>query len=420
MKQTRRRWVDALFALLLITCLTLCFYAGWLSVHTGGWDTESEGYVIGRMYQMQRGLTQSNPAGFMGIYRDEVTHYTTADLFLQDAQVTPDIFWTYTHQTGLQGTAAGVMNLALCALKLPPQSRLAVLSFVNVWLFCVLLAGVCLWVYRELGFVAAALCCAGTLFSPWALCSMGNLYWAMWLYLLPFLLCAWLCRRYESADRLPRWVYPVVAGAVFLRFLCGFEFTSSVLICTEIPVVYYLLKHWDDTENRAAQRKKWLLTGLWLGLWCLVAFAAAMLTLFVQSMLHWGSLARGLEEIFKTVSFRTGAFRSTFNPPGVYGESLAVPLAEILRRYFTQETVTGGLTMGALMLMDTVWVALTAALFAVKKQTRLLLRSAKLFVVTLVAMLAPMSWFILARGHSSIHVGINYVLWLLPALPLLL
>lgn len=416
MMQTRRHLVNALCAILLVTCLAAFFYAGWLAPHTGGWDTESEGYIIGRMYQMQRSLTQDNPAGFMGIYRDEVNHFTTAELFLQDAPVTNDIFWTYTHQSGIQGTVAGVINLVLCALKLAPQQRLAVLSFLNVWLFCLLFAAIVFWIYREMGLVAAALCCGGTLFSPWTLCSIGNLYWVMWLYLLPLALGFWLCRTHEQRDRLPRWAYAAIAASVFFRFLCGFEFTSSVLICMEIPVVYYCVKHWGD----AAQRKKWLRAALWLGVCGLAAFVGAMLVLCVQSVMHWGGFARALEEILRTVSVRTGAFGSMFDAPGVYGESLAVPISEILRSYLGEYTVTGGLTMRALLCVWAAVTALTAALFAYRRQAALLRRTAVFTLTVLVSLLAPVSWFVLARGHSSIHVGINYILWLLPVLPLLL
>ena len=38
-------------------------------------------------------------------------------------------------------------------------------------------------------------------------------------------------------------------------------------------------------------------------------------------------------------------------------------------------------------------------------------------MLLLVAFSAPLSWFVAAKGHSYIHVGLNHVLWYVPFVP---
>ena len=38
-------------------------------------------------------------------------------------------------------------------------------------------------------------------------------------------------------------------------------------------------------------------------------------------------------------------------------------------------------------------------------------------IVFAASLLAPLSWYILAKGHSDIHTNLNYILWYLPFIP---
>ena len=43
--------------------------------------------------------------------------------------------------------------------------------------------------------------------------------------------------------------------------------------------------------------------------------------------------------------------------------------------------------------------------------------SLKMRLVLMFSLSAPLSWFIIAQGHSALHFGLNYVLWYLPLVP---
>lgn len=71
-------------------------------------------------------------------------------------------------------------------------------------------------------------------------------------------------------------------------------------------------------------------------------------------------------------------------------------------------------TFGDLVL---IFITVTVCSFIYKYKCRRAESSAKLMgliAATWVAMLAPLSWFILAKGHSQVHTHLNYFLWHLP------
>lgn len=43
--------------------------------------------------------------------------------------------------------------------------------------------------------------------------------------------------------------------------------------------------------------------------------------------------------------------------------------------------------------------------------------SLKIRILLMFSLSAPLSWFIIAQGHSALHFGLNYVLWYLPLVP---
>ena len=41
----------------------------------------------------------------------------------------------------------------------------------------------------------------------------------------------------------------------------------------------------------------------------------------------------------------------------------------------------------------------------------------KMRLILMLSFMAPLSWFVIAKGHSAGHYHINYVLWYLPFIP---
>ena len=78
---------------------------------TGFWDNGSQTLVFGRMLQMQQ--NQTSPGGFMGVYTQDWSDEQNRYWYRDNTPVSPQDFQAYTHQTGLQGWAFGVLNKVL-------------------------------------------------------------------------------------------------------------------------------------------------------------------------------------------------------------------------------------------------------------------------------------------------------------------
>lgn len=403
----------------LITVCAALFVLLGQSADSQTWQYDSEGLVIGRMYQMQTGQNAKNPAGFLGAFDTPDSEndgaacaYDQFGLYVDDVPVTSRQYWVYTHQSGAQGMLYGAANRALCLLELPARARLSVLHFINAWLLCAAVFAICLWAKREWGVVPAVFCGAGLLLSPWTLRAGTNLYWQLWLYLGLFALAAWVARMCAQKKTLSGLGLLALFAALLFRFLCGFEFVSSVLVCVEVPFVYYFAKQCRGGVRACLQ---WLRAALGVALAGLSAFAAAMLIWFWQLYLHFDSAGRAISEMLAPIANRTGALGAA---QAEYGASLAMPFGEVLRLYMMDDTVLFGVSVLGLLILY--GVLLAGAVFAtVKKGEKDTIQThTALLAAVLTGAAAAVSWLVLARGHAAVHPHINYILWLLPFVPL--
>ena len=140
----------AVKCLLLLGAATLAAFVlffVWQRSEYTMWQYDSEGLVLGRMYQMQTGQDGGNPAGLLGGFdlpqgqnHGDACAYDQLGYYYDDMPVSAEQYWTYQHQSGLQGTAWGVFNRVLCLLRLQAQTRLSVMRIASAWLFCLMAA----------------------------------------------------------------------------------------------------------------------------------------------------------------------------------------------------------------------------------------------------------------------------------------
>ena len=204
----------------------------------------------------------------------------------------------------------------------------------------------------------------------------------------------------------------LLAGTLLLRFSFGFEFVSTILISIEIPVLYYAdhapIKDW----------RRWRNLFIWFAVIGLLAFLLMLLVWIKMETAHWGSLSLAMQDILGTIGKRTGAFPYETDDPRI-AESLALSPLKMVWGYICWQPLTAGqsvLRICALYILVAV-LAVVAAVCKGKEQLTGILRN---WFVLLFAFCAPVSWYVLATGHSLIHMHINHILWMVPFIPLLL
>lgn len=396
------RRVLTLLAVVVLAALLTHWRQNASTYATGFWDTGSQPLVFGRMLQIEN--HQSAPGGFMGVYTQEWSDGQNRTWFRENAPVRADDFQSYTHQSGLQGWAFGQLNRVFRLVQPSGEVRETWLYTTNCILFYTaeLLLAVAVW--QQAGPVAALVWVLAAVFAPWPQRGMKDLYWCLWTWLLPVLASLLLCRVTARKGRTPGWCFALVALAVLVRCMCGFEFISTFLIVCEIPLCCALVQTLCvDRDPQAARR--WLGRTVGTGAAALGGMAAALGLWLWQEVQYFGTAAEALASMTQAVTSRVSVSDDAVR---------AVTIPEVLHLYFAenQEPLLqfGPVTVTLLPLLAVVLAeaAVCAVLLARRRQ---LAKLAPLATAWVLSLAAPVSWMVLSKAHAAIHTHLVPMLW---------
>lgn len=137
-----------------------------------------------------------------------------------------------------------------------------------------------------------------------------------------------------------------------------------------------------------------------------------------------GSFSKGFATIWYIIAKRT--YGNTDTIQEVYRKSLESNIKDVLSFYWNGKAIdlqsllgisSISVKFGSLIIV----IAVVSIIGIMLTMTEKYLSHYKkinlaLVVSLLLSILAPLSWYILAKGHSYIHVNINYILWYVPFL----
>ena len=393
--------VTAVVVVVLAVVLTVWRHNG-STYLTGFWDNGSQTLVFGRMLQMQQ--NQTSPGGFMGVYTQDWSDEQNRYWYRDNTPVSPQDFQAYTHQTGLQGWAFGVLNKVLSVFEDRGEAREIILYNINSMLFYAATLLVCLAVWRVWGPLSALAWLCAVVFAPWPQRGMKDLYWCLWTWLLPVLASLLLCRVAVRKGRTSGWCFGLVALAVLIRCMCGFEFVSTFLILCEIPLCCALMQSLCVDRNLPAARR-WLGRTAGTGAAALGGMAAALGLWFWQEVQYFGTAAEAFASMTQAVTSRVSVSDNAVR---------AVTIPEVLHLYFVENKEPllqfGPVTITLLPLLAAVLAEgiLCAVLPARRGQSAKLAPLATAWVLSLAA---PVSWMVLSKAHAAIHTHLVPMLW---------
>lgn len=365
------------------------------------WQMDSESLIWGRVVAAEHeGLFSA--AGLLRRWTWDTDH----ELFLagEMPEWEPTI---YMSGSGLQGTVIALFALLGRALHIGNDTIYRLLSMLNTAAFVAVLLLFCKWLYEEVGWIAAIAAFLGMFSYPWVAVSVRNLYWVTWTYLVPTVIVARWAQAAAQGKRSRGGVWLFVAS--LLRFMCGFEFVSTIMLSAEIPVLYYLLRDWPDKTAR----RRWLRLGLLAGLLQLGAFAAAVLVWMAQLAVYHGDLRMALDTMKYTVARRTGLVETNIPLEQQFLSSLELPRTEVVKMYLFGDPMWGKCSVRAVLLAVLGVTAVNGRLAGQPWQ-----KTAREMLFLAACALPPLSWFYLAAAHSDAHRHINFLLWGFPFLPL--
>ena len=386
--------VTAVVVVVLAVVLTVWQHNG-STYLTGFWDNGSQTLVFGRMLQMQQ--NQTSPGGFMGVYTQDWSDEQNRYWYQDNTPVSPQDFQAYTHQTGLQGWAFGVLNKVLSVFEDRGEAREIILYNINSMLFYVATLLVCLAVWRAWGPLSALAWLCAVVFAPWPQRGMKDLYWCLWTWLLPALAGLLLCAVTRRRGKTPWWCYLLVFAACMVRCMCGFEFISTFLILCEAPLVYC----WAGGDRRA-----WLRRMICTGFAAVGGVAAALGAWFIQGVIYFGSAAGSWQNLTGAVTSRVSLTDDMVSD---------VSIAQVLTRYFVEvdePLLQFGpltITLKPLIAVTLLGFALCLAVLALRKKPLTVLAGPAL--VWVLSLAAPVSWMVLSKAHAYVHLHLVPMLW---------
>ncbi len=389
------RRVLTLLAVVLLAALLTHWRQNASTYATGFWDTGSQPLVFGRMLQMEN--HQSAPGGFMGVYTQEWSDGQNRTWFRENTPVNAEDFQAYTHQSGLQGWAFGLLNRAFRLVQPSGETRETWLYTVNCILFYTAELLLALAVWRQAGPAAALVWVLAVVFAPWPQRGMKDLYWCLWTWLLPALAGLLLCAVTRRRGKTPWWCYLLVFAACMVRCMCGFEFISTFLILCEAPLVYC----WAGEDRRA-----WLRRMICTGFAAVGGVAAALGAWFIQGVIYFGSAAGSWQNLTGAVTSRVSLTDDMVSD---------VSVAQVLTRYFVEvdePLLQFGpltITLKPLIAVTLLSFALCLAVLALRKKPLAVLAGPAL--VWVLSLAAPVSWMVLSKAHAYVHVHLVPMLW---------
>jgi hypothetical protein len=376
---------------------------------------DSESLVLGRVVETRQNGYFSNE-GFLGVYADQNKvdyQYKAYSLNLKPESN----FNVYTSSAGLQGFFYSFLDgiLTLCGVD-SGSAKLIISKSTTSFMLAAMLALFILLIKKNFGYLPASLTFSLAAISQWVVVFSNNLYWMFFLIFLPFVAVFYfLSNESKIKDNFKRCCIFIFL-AIFIKSLAGYEYISTILISTVVPLVFFSIR--NDWGARIFIKRLFI-----LGTAGLLGFIAAVSIHAIQLGYRFGGLKSGFSAILSNVSARTHGDSSAKN--GLIKESLESNAFDVLSIYWHGKAFDLNALLGVNLIIEfsqiIIFLLLISVLGWLLVNLRSELRNYKkdnfaAIVALWFSILAPISWYVLAKGHSYIHYHMNHVLWYVPFL----
>lgn len=419
------RYLNLALRLGLLLVMTINFNLNIFNVVNTQWFTEfqldSEGLSLGRIIKSQEKGIFSH-GGFQGrvVFEDDRIRFYNDHSWPPD-EVTVDGFGPYYSQSGLQSI---IYSIIAVYFDLDPVTSLNLFHWLNSLLLSIIFLFFLFWVRRYCNMTVVFLLLTMIILSPWITVFGRNLYWVTWVFYFPFVFNLYyvsskgIITNIKLFDQKTFWLSAFVI--LIKCLLTGFEFITTVLVSTIVPFLFY------------ASFNKWTIRQFFnqifsasLGMILSVFISLSLLAIQLSSVK--GSIASGINYIIYSLEKRSVLGTSDgLNP--IYVQSRQSALVDVIIKYLNGYSVDlrnfgelfeVRLTFGFLIGFVIVATILFNSFKSLIYDKTFLRFTSSLLIAIWGSFLAPLSWFIIFRGHSAIHTHLDYIVWFLPLMLLI-
>jgi hypothetical protein len=394
--------------LIVLALLTIIFWGNVFRFSPGlidrTYDTTSDGVVIGRLARAAAdGFTSGNAdlglnakpedVGGFGLFQDQIKYFEHPELV--DGL---HLEWRpYASQFGLHGMVFSAIDLIN---PLPRPWRIPFYHLLAA-LFC---AGALVWIAeilrRRFGWAAFCGFLIPLALEPMLSALAPSLYWVVGTWFLPMAIAMLL-----ADEENPRRRYRLIAAAFvcfLVKCLCGYEFIPTVILAAAVGCMLGA-KEIPDRLSRMLGNIAWI--------------AGAGVAGFVVALVVHGAKAGGFANIANRAAIRIMGDAPTLAEEIFLGKFTTIQ--SVLLRYLEGNDAT----LMKNFAIPLALLVLVAVLSLLDKKVIWYLGDDRrklqiLSLAFLASIPAPLSWFVLAKGHSFVHPPINFILWYVPTIPL--
>lgn len=230
-----------------------------------------------------------------------------------------------------------------------------------------------------------------------------NLYWVEFTWFIPMAVgLFFVCKQKDPRCRLL--AYAAAFLSLLVKSLCGYEYISAVMMGLILfPLAELALAVQGGQKKQAVLLVKGILA---LGVMALLGFAAALLAHAYYR--GGGDLWAGVMNIYQQDALRRTVGSASLGFGGDARASADASVWQVICMYFhSSQQILTGIDGNLLPLLC---LAPLVIFYLDHRAKKLDLLS---FCLYLGGFIAAMSWFVLAREHSYVHISRNFVLWYL-------
>jgi hypothetical protein len=379
-------------------------------------DTES--LVIGRMVKSRRdGIFSSGglPGQVLGGQIQEDVIKSQYEAYYKNLNF--ETFSPYYSQIGFQGITLSIFD------RITPfssEKNIKMLKLLNSMLFALTLSIIIIWFYLEFGLTISVTVLLTTIFSQWVTVFGRNLWWVTWAFYLPFIAILFILILKKKS------YLAIILTFIALFIKClynGYEYITTTILMMLTPYIYYsILEGW---KLKLFVRRISIIATT-----AIVSVLSSTIILAYQISTVTGSFKKGLHHIFiYSVGKRTHGDASNY--PQVYADSLNAGTFGVIDKYLKGiifdfnnlfNTSYGFLRINYLTVI-VIFAVFSGLIYLSKhypekvpfrKICKNRRKLSALAISTWFSILAPLSWFVIFKGHSYIHTHMNYITWHMP------
>lgn len=313
-------------------------------------------------------------------------------LKLSGLQVNPELILLnpYLSQYGIQGDFFSLIYNNVI-------SKINALYYINSFVFSIVIASLVFLYRRIISTEFAVIFFLTIVLSPWIVSFARNLYWVPFSWFLPAVFSGFYFLSKSSEYKALSIV--LVYFSFLFKCLAGYEYISSVILLAAAIFCYELFNP-DRVISKSESLKGFFLI-------CTIGVAGFVTALLMHANMRGDSIIEGLKSIYEL-----DVKRRTYGDPSVFGsesfEALSSSPLTVVKTYIFNWNTLFLKGIPGYGFYTFLWISIATICYRWYESHQNTLKDLGLFIAFFIS---PLSWFILAKGHSGVHTHMNYVLW---------